>query len=114
MRDLVTNLRNLTAAIEPWWTIILVPIWQEVVFRYLPFRFWYLPGGNFWLIGIVSNIAFAAIHWYFGIWFMLWAFAAGMFQWWIITKFGLAAAILVHIIVNVVDLTFGLRNLLIR
>ncbi len=114
MNPIIPNVRDFITSLEPGWTIVFVPIWQEIVFRYLPFRFWYIPGGNFLLVGIASNIAFAAIHWYFGIWFVLWAFVAGMFQWWVMTKFGLLAAIIIHAIVNVVDLTFGLRNLLTR
>ena len=108
----IQNFRNITATTEPWWTILLVPIWQEVLFRYLPFRFWYVPLGNFWLVGIVSSIVFASIHWYFGKWFVLYAFGWGVILWWIMTAFGLVAAILVHAIVNVVDLLVGWRVLL--
>ena len=91
-----------------------MPIWQEVVFRYLPFRFWYLASENFWTAGIVSSLAFATIHWYFGKWFVLWGFFSGLILWWIMVKFGLLAVIIIHVIVNAVDLTFGLRNFLIK
>lgn len=113
MSLIIQSVRDFTAALEPWWTVVLVPIWQEVVFRYLPFRFWYLSGGNFWLVGIASNIAFAAIHRHLGWLFMLWALVAGMFQWWVMVEYGLVAAVLVHAFINIVDMTFGLRRFLI-
>jgi membrane protease YdiL (CAAX protease family) len=109
--ELFTKIQAI-AKFEPYWTLILVPIWQEIAFRYLPWRFWYLSGGNFWVVGITSSIAFAAIHWYFGKWFILWGFVGGMLAWFVMIKFGLLAAILLHALINVIDLTFGLRNLI--
>lgn len=113
MTKLAENIRDLTTSIEPWWTIVLVPIWQEVVFRYLPFRFWYAEGGDFWLVGVATSIIFALIHWYFGKWFLMAAFFAGLLYWWVMVNYGLAAAIITHAIVNISDVVFGLRRFLI-
>lgn len=110
--ELITKFRTVVASIEPWWTIALVPIWQEVIFRYLPFQFWYLPTQNFWLVGIVSSFIFALIHWYFGLVFAVAAFFAGLIYWWVMVHYGLVAVILVHALVNIIDLTFGIRHYL--
>ncbi len=106
------NLLETTSKIEPFWTIILVPIWQEIIFRYFPYIFWYLPTGNFLLVGFISSVIFASIHWYFGKWFVLAAFFAGLIYWVMMVKFGLLAAILTHALVNTFDLIFGLRSLI--
>lgn len=110
--EFIQRIQSLTAQIEPYWTLAIVPIWQELVFRYLPWRFWYLAGGNFWVVAISSSMAFASIHWYFGKWFILWGFVSGMLAWWVMIKLGLFAVILLHAFINVIDLTFGLRNLI--
>ena len=103
---------EIISKIEPIWTIILVPIWQEIIFRYLPYKLWHLKGGNFLLIGIVSSIIFALIHWYFGIWFVILAFLFGFIYWIVMVKFGLLAAILIHAAVNIIVLTFDLKSLI--
>ncbi|MEK9178222.1 MAG: CPBP family intramembrane glutamic endopeptidase [Patescibacteria group bacterium] len=95
-----------------WWPIVLVPIWQEFLFRYFPYTLLYLPFGRFWEIGVVSNIIFAAIHWYLGKWFILWAFFWGMVLWWVIGRHGILAAILIHSLINIIDFHFGIRKLL--
>ena len=110
--ELIQKARVFTGTIEPLWTIALVPIWQEIVFRYLPFKFWYLPTQNFWLVGIASSVLFALIHWYFGGWFVVAAFAAGLLYLWVMVNFGLVAVILVHALVNIADLVLGIRQLL--
>lgn len=112
--EYVTKLRRATACLEPWWTIIFAPLWQEFIFRFLPYRFWYLQTERFWLIGIASSAAFAVIHWYFGRWFVFWAFGWGIVLWAVMIYFGLLAAIVVHALVNVVDLQFGIRQRLTR
>ena len=61
MSQFVSDMRSLVAQIEPLWTIILVPIWQEFLFRYLPYRFLFLPSGKFWVIGIITSLIFASI-----------------------------------------------------
>lgn len=109
---MVKKIRAFTSKTEPWWTIVFVPFWQELVFRYLPFSFLYLPLGKFWEIGIITNLVFAGVHWYLGKWFSLWAFLWGMFLWWVMINFGLAPAILIHALVNLVDLRFGIRTYL--
>lgn len=110
--EFVQKIRIVTGSIEPWWTIALVPIWQEIIFRYLPFQLWYLSANNFWLVGIASSFVFALIHWYFGSWFVVVAFIAGLLYWWAMVEFGLVVAILVHATVNLLDVTFGLRQFL--
>jgi len=114
MNELIKSIIDLISSIEPWWTIILIPIWQEVLFRYLPFRFFYLQTGKFWLIGIVSSLLFASIHFYFGKWFVLYAFLGGIVLWWIMVNYGLIAVVLAHAFVNIIDLLFGLRKFLIK
>lgn len=112
--QLFNNLRGFTASLGFWWSIVLVPIWQELLFRYVPYRFFYLPTGQFWLVGIVFNILFAAIHWYFGRWFILYAFVLGMIAWWVMVRFGLVAVILLHAVTNIALWYFGLSKILIR
>lgn len=107
-------MRSLVAPIGSLWTIILVPIWQEFLFRYLPYKYLYLPTGKFWEIGLPLSLFFALIHWYFGKWFVIYAFIGGIILWWVMVKFGLIGAILVHAAINVVDLAFGLRELLVK
>ena len=109
----IQRIKSLTASLEPGWTAILVPFWQEFVFRYLPFNFFYISSvENFWLAGIISSVAFASIHWYFGRLFVLYAFSGGVILWWVIVNYGFAAAVFLHAVVNIVDITFGLRHYL--
>ena len=108
------SLLGITSKIEPFWTIILVPIWQEIIFRYLPYKFWYLHTGNFLLVGLISSIIFALIHWHFGKWFVLLAFLFGFVYWAVIVKYGLIAAILTHAFINIIDLAFGIRYLIMK
>lgn len=109
---MIERLRAYTSKIEPWWAVILVPIWQEALFRYLPYTFLYLTYDRFWEIGILTNVIFASIHWYLGKWFILWAFFWGMVSWWVMGEFGLLGAIFLHSLVNVADIHFGIRKYL--
>ncbi len=83
------------------WTIIGAPIIQELIFRFIPYKFFYLPIGNYWQIGIASSLIFALTHWYFGKWFIVASFFAGLLYWWSMVNFGLVAAILTHSSVNI-------------
>lgn len=114
LTKLFNFLRQSTTSLGFWYPIILVPIWQEVLFRYIPYKFFYLHSGNFWAIGIISNLIFASIHWYFGIWFTILAFFAGLVYWYVMVKYGLFAAIVIHALINLIDLALGLRNFLIK
>jgi membrane protease YdiL (CAAX protease family) len=110
--DFSQKVRLLTSSIKPVWTILLVPVWQEVVFRYLPYTFWYLQTNEFLFVGIVSSFVFALIHWYFGWGFVIAAFLAGLVYWFVMVEHGLIAAIAVHAFVNLVDVTFNIRQAL--
>jgi len=101
-----------TSRLGIWWPIVLVPIWQEILFRYLPYTFLYLPFDRFWEIGILTSTIFAAIHWYIGKWFTLWAFLWGMVLWWVMGELGLIGATLLHSLINIVDLKVGIRKYL--
>lgn len=96
------------------WPLVLVPIWQEYLFRYLPYRFLYLSSGKFWLIGIVTTLLFALIHFYFKPWFIVFTFFAGMFAWWLMVKYGLFAAILFHALLNLVAWVFKLKDIILK
>jgi len=96
------------------WPLILVPIWQEWLFRYLPYRFLYLPSGKFWLIGIITSLIFASIHFYFKPWFIVFTFFAGMFAWWLVVKYGLLAAILFHTLLNLIAWVFKLKDIILK
>ena len=104
--------RDATSKLGLVWPIVLVPIWQEVLFRYLPYTFLYLPYGRFWEIGIATNLVFASIHWYLGKWFIFWAFFWGAVAWWVMGESGVLGAILLHSLVNIADLRFGIRKYL--
>ena len=103
-------IRDFIKTLEPYWTILLVPLWQEIIFRYLPYQLWYVPSHDFWLVGVASSIIFAAIHWYCGKWFVLAAFVAGLAYWFMMVEYGLFAAMLAHALVNGIDIAFGLRR----
>lgn len=104
------KLRKQTLKLEPWWTLVFVPIWQEFIFRYLPYQFVFLPTGRFWEIGVLTSLVFASIHWYFGWKFVVCAFIAGFLQWLVMVHYGLLAAILLHSVLNLIDLRFGIRR----
>jgi membrane protease YdiL (CAAX protease family) len=102
--------RNPDGTKEAWWrALITAPIWQEVVFRFLPFYLFYKSPSNFLLVGLISSLAFAAIHFIAGKWFVLYTFFGGLVLWATMVHFGLLEAILLHSAVNVIDKTFGLR-----
>ncbi len=65
------------------------------------------------MVGIVSSIVFALIHWYFGGWFIILAFVVGFLYWLVMIEFGLVSVIFVHALVNLIDITFGIRQLLV-
>jgi hypothetical protein len=96
VQEVLGRFKKFTSKFGLWWPIVLVPIYQEFLFRYLPYRFLFLPFGFLWEIGIVTNLIFAACHWYFGRWFMVWAFFWGMVSWLVIAEFGLLGSILLH------------------
>ena len=112
MLQYVKKIKAYTSKIDPWWSIIFVPIWQEILFRYLPYKYIYLPLGRFWEVGIITNLIFAGVHWYMGKWFMVWSFFWGIVLWWVIVNFGLIPAVLIHALVNIADLRFGIRKYL--
>jgi membrane protease YdiL (CAAX protease family) len=99
----------ITKQLEPYWSIIFVPIWQESVFRYIPYLI-FLKVNNFWLIGIISSLTFASIHWYFKKWFIAFSFFGGILLWIIIVKFGLLSTILTHLAINLLLVASGLRK----
>ncbi|HEY4473944.1 MAG TPA: CPBP family intramembrane glutamic endopeptidase [Candidatus Paceibacterota bacterium] len=114
LKNLVSIGSRYTSRIEPWYTIVLVPLWQEFLFRFLPFQFWYLHTGEFLLAGLVGSALFATIHWYFGWRFVLYAGIGGMFLWWVMVTYGFFAVVFLHALVNAIDLAFGLRKFLIE
>ncbi|MFC1625616.1 CPBP family intramembrane glutamic endopeptidase [Patescibacteria group bacterium] len=103
------KVRQLTSQTEPYWSIIFVPIWQELLFRYVPY-FIYLKLNNFWLIGIISSLVFTSIHWYFKKWFIVFSFFGGILLWIIIVKFGLLPTIIIHSTINLLLNASGLRK----
>ena len=109
---MIEKIRAYTSKIDPWWSIIFVPIWQEILFRYLPYKYIYLPLGRFWEVGVVTNLFFAAIHWYMGKWFMVWSFFWGMVLWLVMRKYGIIPAIVIHSLINIIDLQIGIRGFL--
>lgn len=95
-----------------WYVLIFTPIWQEFLFRYLPYRYLYLPTGKFWEIGLTTSLVFASIHWYFGKWFVAYTFFWGLVVWLVMGRFGLLGAIFLHSFLNMVDLKLGIRKFL--
>jgi len=96
------RVRRLTSRCEPYWTIIGAPIIQEIIFRFLPYQYFYLESNDFWLIGIVSSVLYALIHFYFGFIFTLGTFLLGLVLWVVMVRFGLIEAILLHSFVDVI------------
>ncbi|MAG59586.1 hypothetical protein CMO96_02235 [Candidatus Woesebacteria bacterium] len=99
---MIEKIRSYTSRIQPWWTIIGAPIVQEAIFRFIPHQLLYVSTGKFWEIGITTSIIFASIHWYFGRRFVVLAFFAGLFYWWLMVNFGIIGAILGHSAVNII------------
>lgn len=97
-----------TSRIEPWWTLVFAPLIQEFIFRLAPYMFFYRGPDEFWTIGIAASLAFAAIHWYFGKWFVLYSFAWGLILWWIMVSFGFIPAVFVHAVLNFFHMRFNL------
>ena len=110
--DVRFKISKYTSRVEPWWAIIGAPIIQEPIFRFIPYQFFYLPTDRFWEVGLVSSLIFASIHWYFGKYFVIYAFVGGMVLWWTMVNFGLIGAIIAHSLVNVIDLSLGWRKFL--
>ena len=104
LESFASLVRSYTSKFEPWWTIIGAPLIQEVVFRFIPYQLFYLPTGKYWLVGIVTSIVYALIHWYFGIPVVIGAFILGLLLWWVMVKFGLLPAVFLHFLVNLVIL----------
>lgn len=102
------TIRTHTSRIEPWWTLVFAPLIQEFIFRFVPYRFFYLQTEQFWAIAFATAFAFALIHWYFGTWFMLYSFAWGIALWWIMVSFGFIPAVLVHSVLNFFHMRFNL------
>ncbi len=95
-----------------WWAVVGAPIIQDVIFAYIPYKFLYLPTGLFWQIGIIASILFASIHWYFGKWFVVYAFIMGFIAWTIIVNYGLLTVIIFHSLINAIDWKIGIRRTL--
>lgn len=101
-----------TSRIEPGYTVVIVPIYQEILFRWVPFEFLYPIAGYFWLTGTILSLLFALTHGHLGKWFILYAFIGGLVLWYVVASFGLLSAILVHAVINIFDLKFGWRKYL--
>ena len=114
MDQIARNMRALVDPLGPIWPIILVPIWQEFLFRYLPYRFIFLPFGKPWLVIVITSLIFASIHWYCKTWFIVLTFFAGIFLWWLMAKYGLIAAILFHALSNAILWVLGLKNVILK
>lgn len=100
--NFVRKLKQFTSQYEPYWTIIGAPITQEVIFRFIPYQYFYLKTNNFWLIGIISSTLYALIHYYFGLIFTFGIFLFGLVLWAVMVRFGLIEAILLHSFVDVI------------
>ncbi|MFY9461643.1 MAG: CPBP family intramembrane glutamic endopeptidase [Candidatus Sungiibacteriota bacterium] len=107
MRNIVERWQSVTARTEPWWTLIGAPVMQEFIFRLLPYQL-HLAYGRFYEIGIASALLFAAIHWYFGRWFVLYAFVWGLILWFVIVNYGFLWVVIIHSFVNVIHLRSGI------
>ncbi len=104
---IIEKWQEITSKIEPWWTLIGAPVTQEFIFRFLPFQL-YLVYGGFYKIGILSSLLFAAIHWYFNKWFVLYSFAWGLILWMIMVNYGFTAVVVLHGLLNVLHLWLGI------
>ena len=107
MGNVVEKRQSATARIEPWWTFIGAPVTQEFIFRLLPYQL-YLITGSFYGIGVVSSFLFAAIHWYFGKWFVLYSLVWGLILWWMMTSYGFAVVVIIHAVLNIIHWQLGI------
>jgi len=104
---MITKWQNITAKIEPWWTLVGAPVVQEFIFRFAPYQL-YLIYGGFYIVGIVSSILFAAIHWYFGRWFVLYTLIGGTFLWIVMVQYGFLWVVILHSVANIILLKLGI------
>jgi len=101
-----------TSRIEPWYTVVIVPIYQEILYRWIPFIYIYPLTGYFWTTGAFLSLLFALTHTHLGKWFVLYAFVGGVVLWYLLVVYGLLIAIVVHAVINILDIKFGWRKLL--
>ncbi|MBI4034020.1 MAG: CPBP family intramembrane metalloprotease [Candidatus Brennerbacteria bacterium] len=104
---MIKKWQNITGRIEPWWTLVGAPVAQEFVFRFVPYQIYVLYGG-FYAVGIISSLLFAAIHWYFGKWFVLYTFVGGLVAWFVMVSYGFLWAVILHVVANAVLLRLGI------
>lgn len=90
--------------------LLIAPIWQEIVFRYLPFKYVPFANNHFWLVGLITSILYGLIHWYFGWAFVIATFVWGLILWYVVSKYGLFAVIILHAGVNLILITLGILN----
>lgn len=98
--SLIKPLRRSISKIEPYWTLVGAPVSQEIIFRFIPYQLFYLPTGNYWIVGLIASLLYSLIHWYFGILVTLGTFVLGIILWWVMVNFGLLPTILTHTVVN--------------
>ena len=107
VNKLIKKWQNITGKIEPWWTLAGAPVMQEFIFRFVPYQI-YIVYGGFYAVGITSSVLFAAIHWYFGRWFMSYTLIGGAVLWLVMVNYGFLWVIILHIIANVLILKLGI------
>lgn len=110
--ELTQKIRQQSSLIEPWWTLAGAPLFEEFLFRFLPYRFVFIPYGYYWIVGVISSILFALIHRRFGKWFVAYAFVWGLVLWWIMVHFGFLAAVLLHGAVGFIHFRLGFKKLI--
>jgi membrane protease YdiL (CAAX protease family) len=93
-----------------WGPLVIAPIWQEIVFRYLPYKYISIPYDHFWLVGLITATLYGLIHWYFGLAFVVVAFVWGLILWYMVREYGLLAIIILHSVVNLIAIYLGILN----
>jgi len=93
-----------------WGPLVIAPVWQEIVFRYLPYKYIPLAKDHFWILGIITALLYGLIHWYFGWTFVLATFIWGLILWYFVREFGLLAVIILHSVVNLIAIYLGILN----
>lgn len=91
--------------------LVIAPIWQELVFRYIPFKFLPFTQNHFWTVGIATSLLYGLIHWYFGWIAVVLTFIWGLILWYIVSKYGLIPVILLHSGMNLIVIALGISHL---
>ncbi len=94
--------------------LIIAPLLEEAIFRVGVSRLAALLRVERGPVALASAVVFGLTHRRFGYWFMGYAWAGGLMLGATYARWGYWAAVLLHVLANLVDLSVGWRRHLLR